>query len=302
MADALHPMLLDAKKEYLTRLSEILVPFVLSYLNSTYAAAEEEAGSRHAIICFQDKLRKVPTWNSVEIQQQTQAIENKYGFLQDLVAAVFVSYVKIMSSIRLSTTRPNVKLRLPKNADFIHRVFCHSARKFYENPHCISEPASSKSVLISAAIESAVREMLPLGDVLQAYLSSAVDEDHNVNAILSPAASDQEEDDTIDEVVAEDSSSSSSSSDHDNEERIVQFPQQQQYQEQQGGGGGMMTDWQHHAQPPPPPPPPPTPSVPPPSGPETLPFPPPAPFPPQQPQQQQRPAFFTDAADGHKGF
>lgn len=234
MSDALHPMLLDAKKEYLTRLGEILTPFVQYYMDSIYAAAKEEHGKHQAILCFQEELRRVPGWNNNQIRARTTEIESKYAFLQDLVAAVFVSYVKVLSSIRLSSNRPNVKLKLPRNDDFVHKVYVLSAKKFYENPDMILESTACKASLIYSALEAAVREMLPLGDVLQAYLASAVDsQDHTVNPVLSPMNS-EDEDEELDNAVAGGSVSSDGDDDDEDpmEERVVSFPGPQPQQQQ----------------------------------------------------------------------
>lgn len=224
MADTLTPLLLDAKKEYTMRLSEIMSPSIIQFIDSTYRAAKSDAGDRKALINFQERLRQVPTWNSAIIAQHTRDIENKHGYFSDLVAAVFVTYVKVLSSIKISSQRPNVKLKLPSNEAFVHQVYIYTAKNFYENPHAVKDSQQAKAILVLNAIESAVRNMLPLGDVLQAYLSSAVNDDNTVNPILSPAQSDEEEEDPRDQQEMKDDQEpieSDSESDFDQEEEKV---------------------------------------------------------------------------------
>ena len=193
MADTLTPLLLDAKKEYTLRLSEVMSPFVVQFVDATYRAARKEVGDRKALMDFQDRLRSIPSWNAAIISQLTRDIENKYSYFSDLVAAVFVTYVKVLSSIKISSQRPSVKLKLPSNESFVHQVYVHTAKNFYENPYAVRDSQQIKAALVLTAIETAVRTMLPLGDVLHAYLSSAVNDDNTINPIMSPAQSDDED-------------------------------------------------------------------------------------------------------------
>lgn len=302
MADSLTPLLLDAKKEYSVRLCEIMSPFIMKFLEGTYDAARDVAGDRKALIAFQERLRHVPSWNANIISEYTKVIEQKYDYFSDLMAAVFVSYVKVLSSIKISSQRPNVKLKLPTNELFVHQVYICTARNFYENPYAINESVTVKLQLIANAIETAVRNLLPLGDVLQAYLASAVNSDEKtMNPALSPAQSDEDE-----QRLPTPQSSSDDEEEEDDfqEERMVPFgappPQPPP----------LYTPPQppHHVSEPPPPPP----STPPPMS--SLPPIPHVPFPQQQQQQpvlsatshpfpsQTSQPLFDDALDGEKQF
>lgn len=193
MSDSLQPILVDAKKEYQVRLTELMTPFLMQYVNGTYAHAEEEVGSRKALMEFQRILHAVPQWNSSIIRERTEAIEKKYNFFANLVAAVFVATIKVLSSIRISSQRPNIKLKLPSNDAFVHKVYVCVARNFYENVTVMRDgDIAQKKRMICNGIETAVRDMLPLGEVLTAYLSTAVD-DNQVNPVLSPVQSDDED-------------------------------------------------------------------------------------------------------------
>ena len=217
MADTLTPLLLDAKKEYTLRLSEVMNSFVVQFIDATFRAARKDVGDRKALMEFQDRLRAVPSWNASIISQYTRDIENKYSYFSDLVAAVFVTYVKVLSSIKISAQRPSVKLKLPSNEAFVHQVYVYTAKNFYENPHAARDSQQVKSGLVLNAIETAVRTMLPLGDVLQAYLSSAVNDDNTMNPIMSPAQSDDEEH----EVRVPEPESESDSDFDEGEEKII---------------------------------------------------------------------------------
>ena len=197
MADNLNPLLLDAKREYSLRLAEIMSPFVTRYMDTTYAKIVKEAGQRKSLIEFQKALRLIPVWNAAIIKDMAHAITSKYPFFEDLLAAVFVTHVKVLSSIKLSSARPNIKVKLPSVDSFVHQVFIASAKTFYENVHIMQKHDHYyKEKIVGDAIDVAVRALLPLGDVLQAYLSNAVDDERKtVNPVLSPIPSDDEDED-----------------------------------------------------------------------------------------------------------
>ena len=220
MSDGLHPLLLDAKKEYVTRLTELMTPIIVSHFDQFYGAACEE-NRRKAVVGFQKQLLEIPGWNSMIVKQYTAEIEQRYGFLSQLIAAVFVTHVKVLSSIRLSNEKPTIQLRIPSDDAFVHRVYMFAAKSVYENPVAFVQGSrSSKACLVGPSIEQAVRDLIPMGDVLSAYLASAVDnEKKTVNPILSPANSDDEDEPV---PMPEDQSRSPSESDED-ETKVVHY-------------------------------------------------------------------------------
>jgi Family of unknown function (DUF5764) len=189
------PLLLDARKEYMAKLADCLFPFLCTWLTTTFREAERKVGKNKSLVEFQRSLQAVPHWNSIQISGYARAIEAKYSFITQLIAAVFVTQVKILSSIRINPNRPNVKLRLPNNEKFVHQVYVETARAFFDAPEIIYERESTKKALILKAIDNAVRCLLPLDDVLKAYLSSTHDEEQGtIPGILSPVHSSDEED------------------------------------------------------------------------------------------------------------
>lgn len=194
---------LDAKREYMTRLSADVAPFIEHTLQRFYNEAVAEKKSK-ALLLFQRRLREIPSWNEQEIQTMTTTIQNhlaikrnaKNQYLSSLIAMAFVSYLKIMSSCRLNQqkTPPQMRLKLPSNAKFIHRCFIEAARMYYENPYIVRQPQEKQLAVISKAVETAVRELIPLEDILDVYLQDCVDDSKTVPPILSPVQSDDEED------------------------------------------------------------------------------------------------------------
>lgn len=174
------PLLIDAKREYVGQLTDVLAPYVINHIARMYVTAQQQG--KAPTLAFQKYLKEIPTWNSATIHERTMEIIGKYGFLGDLIAACFVAYVKILSSVKLHTQKPNIRLKLPTNDSFVHKVFVNVAREFYTNPTLIGADRSGKVALVKAAVESSVRDMLPIEDILKAYLGNTVDSvDNTVN-------------------------------------------------------------------------------------------------------------------------
>lgn len=177
-AAGLTPLLIDAKREYVGQLTDVLAPYVLNRFASLYVAAQR-ATPKTPVLTFQRALRDIPAWNAGAIQQYTQEVQSKYSFLGDLIAACFVAYVKILSSVKLHQQKPNIRLKLPTNDAFVHKVYVHAAREFYTTPSLIGADRASRTAVVKMAVEASVRDMLPIEDILKAYLGNTVDATDN---------------------------------------------------------------------------------------------------------------------------
>jgi hypothetical protein len=180
--DNLTPLLIDAKEEYLGQVTDVLAPFVLTAFRDMYAEASQQKGK--VLLTFQRALREIPGWNAHVVRQTTQDIEVRYKSLGKLIAALFVSVVKIMSSIRLSRDRqPNIRLKLPSNDAFVHQVYIQTAREFYNSPTLINENRAVRINTVREGVRAAVREMLPIDEILTAYLGGSVDGDGTMSPL-----------------------------------------------------------------------------------------------------------------------
>lgn len=180
-APGLTPLLIDAKREYVGQLTDVLAPFVINYVQALYLAAVQQHRNA-ATLAFQRGLRDIPQWNAPTVAQRTSEIQGRYSFLGDLIAACFVAYVKILSSVKLHQQKPNIRLRLPANDVFVHKVYVHTAREFYANPALVKADRAAKTAVVRAAVEASVRDMLPIEDILKAYLGNTIDSsDHTMN-------------------------------------------------------------------------------------------------------------------------
>ena len=176
-AQKLSPLLVQAKTEYMYQLADVIAPFAINTINQLYAAAKKDAGFRKPTRSFQEKLREIPVWNQSMIDAQVTAIMNKYKFFPELVAAAFVSYVKILSSVKIHAHKPHIQLKLPADDVFVHKCFVNIAKTFYLDPPLVKAPREVRLAVVRNAVETSVRELLPTEDILRAYLGGSVDAD-----------------------------------------------------------------------------------------------------------------------------
>jgi hypothetical protein len=173
----LSPLLVDAKNEYIFQIADVIAPFSINTVNQLYMAAKKNAGFGKPTREFQAKLREIPLWNQSMIDAQVTAITNKYKYFPELVAAAFVSYVKILSSVKIHSHKPHIQLKLPADDVFVHKVFVNVAKTFYLDPALVKAPREVRLAIVRNAVETSVRELLPTEDILRAYLGGSVDAD-----------------------------------------------------------------------------------------------------------------------------
>jgi hypothetical protein len=203
----MNPVLLDAKNIYVSQLTDAVAPYIMRAIAGMYEEAVL-AGSSKVLLRFQTKLRDIPQWNSTIVEQHAEAVQAKVPYLGDLIAAAFVAYVKVMSSIKLRDDKPNIRLKLPTNSSFLHKAFVNVARDFYDNPRLGACPGEYQGM--RAAVERTINAMLPIQDILRSYLGNAVDDAHTVSPVVHEDGSDVSVADPEDDDDDDDDTSSPS--------------------------------------------------------------------------------------------
>lgn len=165
--DVKNSMILQAQKEVRAHTHDFLVLPVVAFFDSLYAQTQKKDGK---LATFQKELREVPNWPLLRVQSVLSNIQLSCDFLPQLISAMFLGHIKVLSSIKISKA-PNVKVKIPKQEKFVHALFIESARRFYENPHVFRKGDHyAKTVTVMEAIDATIRKFLPLRDILSAYL------------------------------------------------------------------------------------------------------------------------------------
>jgi hypothetical protein len=219
-------LLLDAKREYMLRLLEICIGPVATTIHAMFQRAIQQESN--GLYAFQQALRTVPAWNQHVVLEKSNEITSKFPYVDDLIAACIVTQVKIMSSIRLSSDKPNIRLNLPATTDFVHQLYIQTAKRVYEDPFVMTSettPVLALEGIVNEALERTVRKMIPFQDVLQAYLQSGGETSKAAEAIATATSSESSDDFKPEKPRPPAPSYSESSSEEEEEPIQVPIPQ-----------------------------------------------------------------------------
>jgi hypothetical protein len=192
-------VLVEAKKEYLAQLCCVMCPHMISVFENMYAEANTISKGKKVLLQFQKLLKEVPNWNNHMNAQHTESISNSCGWFSDLIAAVFVSYVKILSSVRINSENKKISLKLPQNDVFVLRCFTNAAKDLYKDPYVYHEEMSeydrdaNLTKRFVTCIEDSVKQLIPIQEILKTYIS------HKDEIDFESKQEDTEDPDVIDE-------------------------------------------------------------------------------------------------------
>lgn len=170
-------ILVEAKKEYTEQLSLLMCPLMIQTFLDLYEESYQMAKGRQALKQYQKLLKEVPNWNNHIVKQHTQKLSDCCSWFSDLLAAVFVSNVKILSSVRLNSHNKKIQIKLPSNEVFIHGCYVSAAKELYKNPFIYHEDNTDHArdteliPRFKVCIESTIKDMIPVQQILQTYIS-----------------------------------------------------------------------------------------------------------------------------------
>lgn len=195
-------IMVEARREYLGQLSAIMCPAMIEVFQDMYDEATKISKGRKTLIMFQKLLKEVPNWSNAMSAQHTNNITDRCVWFNDLLAAVFVACTKILSAVRLRAENKKISLKLPTNDVFIQTCYNNAAKDLYKDPYIFHEEQSEyvrDEELIkrfSTCIESTVKELIPVQQILQTYMSQ---DTRDIN--LDGEIHDSEDPDIMDEPI-----------------------------------------------------------------------------------------------------
>ena len=198
-------VLVEAKKEYLTQLYIVICPAMIEIFEDIYNESVKISKGKKTLIQFQKLLKEVANWNDHMVHNNSNKILSSCNWFNDLLAAVFVSSVKILSSVRLNANGSKISLKMPNNKVFIHGCFIAAAKDLYKNPYIYHDESIEQerdtelTQRFSKCIDTNVKDMLPVQEILKSCMSQAANQD---NIDIESTMDEEEEDDP--EVLDED--------------------------------------------------------------------------------------------------
>ena len=193
-------VLVEAERKYAAKLSGAMIPVMIDAFFDIYAEAKKVSQGRKVLVQYQALLVEVKNWNNTIVKQHTDAIIKTCSMFSNLLAAVFVISVKIMSAVRISHESRKLNIKLPTNDVFVHSCYMAAAKNLYEDPFIVvddikeSEKRAQLYHRFSKCIQEVTETFIPVQQILETYIPSfsggELDMDQGVGA--DPADVDDE--------------------------------------------------------------------------------------------------------------
>ena len=191
--------IVSIKQIYEQHLYSILIPEIYDGILSIYKksinlekefieASRNNPDIEHqsVLIIFQKCLKKIPSMNTHEMKIETDRIRSVSkcaDIFDDIIKAVLKANITLLT-YNIDSKRQNLlQTRYHENViihDFIHSCYIHSARMFFTRselfyhkyePIMLNSNKRSCHLIIKGAIDDAIRDMLPMKDILLEYNS-----------------------------------------------------------------------------------------------------------------------------------
>lgn len=182
----------ESKNEWGARLLTILTPLVIEGLRIIFddacKACRQNREMDKYMMTFQNMIARIPKWNPHLVETERKRIVERSGcsYLEDLVTCIHIIQLKLLTAMRVGNKPRKIDIRIPKLDDFLHKVYVHVARKVYKNVYLFELNATPLQVqknnrelelIVQECILNAVRESIPVENILRAYMDETVEED-----------------------------------------------------------------------------------------------------------------------------
>ena len=153
-------VLVEAERKYMAKLSGAMAPVMIDAFFDLYAEAKKQSQGRKTLMQFQALLVEVKNWNNTIVKQHTDAIIKTCALFPNLLAAVFVISVKIMSAVRISSDSRKLNIKLPTNDVFVHSCYIAAAKDLYEDPYIVANEMkdSEKRAMLTQRFTKCIKD------------------------------------------------------------------------------------------------------------------------------------------------
>jgi hypothetical protein len=204
-------LLNESERRFTKKLCDAMIPVMIEAFWEIWLEAKKESQGKNTTRVFQELLRGVKTWNSSISLKNTEAIIKNQSLFPNLLAAVFVIHVKILSAIRTDRKSKKISIKLPANDVFVQRCYEACAKDLYENPSIIVDNKSEEernnnlNERFNKRICVVIEDLIPTAEILNTYLPlPAVGEDLDMDHDENENQEDEDVPDLADDVPMED--------------------------------------------------------------------------------------------------
>lgn len=170
-------VLVEAERKYTNKLCDAMLPVMIDSFWEIWLEAKMKAKGRRVLQTYQELLRDVKNnWSNTTVKKQVENINKNNSLFPNLLAAVFVCHVKILSAIRIDPKSKKISIKLPGNDIFVHTAYINAAKDIYDDPYVISEEMgiSQRSEVLNKrftkCIRDAIESLVPTEEILKTYI------------------------------------------------------------------------------------------------------------------------------------
>jgi hypothetical protein len=182
----------ESKNEWGARLLTIMTPLIIEGLRSIFEESHKLCRENNEmdkyLMTFQNFISRIPKWNPTIIENERKRICDRSGcgYLEDLITCIHIIQLKLLTAMRSGNKQKKIDINIPKLDDFIHKAYIHVARKIYKNvylfeieipPLQVQKNQRELEIIVQECILNAVRESIPVENILRAYMDESVEED-----------------------------------------------------------------------------------------------------------------------------
>ena len=182
----------ESRNEWAARLLTILTPLIIegfkSIFDESYKLCKDNNEVDKYLMTFQNLIARIPKWNSGIIETERKRIVERSGcsYLEELVTCIHIIQLKHLTAMRVGQKQKKIDINIPKLDDFIHKSYINVARKIYKNvylfeinshPLQVQKNNRELEIIVQECILNAVRDSIPVENILRAYMDETVEED-----------------------------------------------------------------------------------------------------------------------------
>jgi hypothetical protein len=163
----------EAKQEYTRNLKNVIKDTILCNFNTNLEESKKEGDKNDTLVMFQRRLKNVPHWSSAYVDNEVEKIKKNCPWFLELLTAVIITNVKILTSVKVSKTKKKIQIKTPQSDKFVHQIYIEFARAMFEHIKKQKELPNDMTIdyLFDQSLENVIRGHLPIQNILQMYVS-----------------------------------------------------------------------------------------------------------------------------------
>lgn len=173
-------VLVEAERKYMAKLVSAMSPVMINAFLDLFQEAKVKSQGKNVLLQYQALLVEIKAWNNTIVRQHTENIIKTCAIFPNLLAAVFVILVKVMSAIKITSESKKLNIKLPTNDIFVHSCYMEMAKDIYEEPRFMINEMSDceRRVILQQKLCKSIHEVVdsfvPVQQILDTYIPSCI--------------------------------------------------------------------------------------------------------------------------------